>query len=404
MARPATGNIWLQGGKYHVRLRGVYYGAFPSRVLAERRLNAAKRSDEDKAPDTLAVFGPQWLDAREAEGIRSIKSERSAWNAHIATAPFYDAPMRSIRPRDIDAWVKALLRKQRQQVRRTKDGVKHVAGYGTLSRGSVRHARRVLLQCFTSAAIAGKVSSNPVREVQVPRKAVAVEDSDAWSWLTVDEMARLFAAFDRLEAKERAYATKYPDRKGRPGRARFYRAVYTTAIYSGLRASELFALRWEDVDLDGAKPMIRVRRSKTTRSGALKADSSRRDVPLLRQAREALLAWKKRDGVVRATGLVFPADGGGHFAQGYDCSWVQRWRREARVRDYVTFHDLRHTCGSHLVQGTWGETWTPLEVRDWLGHSDLKTTQRYAKLAPDSLHAKAQGMDGKAQSKRNGRK
>lgn len=393
MARGATGNVWFQGGKWHARLRGVYLGSRPTEAAAWGLANSAKEVDENHAPDTLAVYGPVFLNAREFEGVRGIKSERSLWATHVATAPFYERPMRSIKPRDLDAWIKALLRKHATQATRSKDGITRARADRTISRQTARHARRILLACFTAAATAGKISVNPLREVQVPRKDVAIEDSDAWAWLTAGEIASLFARFDKLEAKERAYAKAYPDRKGRPGRARFYRAVYATAIYVGLRASELFAIRWEDVDLDGAKPMVRVRRSKTSVSGALKASSSRRDVPLLRPARDALRAWKTRDGVTRATGLVFPADGGGHFSYGFDASWVTRWRKEAGVRDYVTFHDLRHTNASHLRQGTWGITLDLHELRDWLGHSDIKTTQRYAHLGPDSLHAKAREVE-----------
>ncbi len=48
----------------------------------------------------------------------------------------------------------------------------------------------------------------------------------------------------------------------------------------------------------------------------------------------------------------------------------------------VTPHVLRHTYASHLVMAG-----TPLyTVTELLGHSDPKTTQIYAHLAPDHLH------------------
>jgi integrase len=53
-----------------------------------------------------------------------------------------------------------------------------------------------------------------------------------------------------------------------------------------------------------------------------------------------------------------------------------RRAREAAEMPWVTFHDLRHSCASLLIN--MGQ---PLEVvRDILGHSTVKTTERYAHL------------------------
>jgi integrase len=47
----------------------------------------------------------------------------------------------------------------------------------------------------------------------------------------------------------------------------------------------------------------------------------------------------------------------------------------------VTLHTLRHTCASRLVQAGV----SLYMVRDWLGHTSIKTTERYAHLAPSSM-------------------
>ncbi|NCC26249.1 MAG: hypothetical protein EOM25_13805, partial [Deltaproteobacteria bacterium] len=51
------------------------------------------------------------------------------------------------------------------------------------------------------------------------------------------------------------------------------------------------------------------------------------------------------------------------------------------IRDKVTFHTLRHTCASWLVMA--GESL--FKVGKLLGHSQIKTTERYSHLAPDGL-------------------
>lgn len=54
--------------------------------------------------------------------------------------------------------------------------------------------------------------------------------------------------------------------------------------------------------------------------------------------------------------------------------------------------DLRHTCASHLLRGTWvrhgwiDRALTMQEVSAWLGHASVTTTERYyARLAPGGL-------------------
>ena len=59
-----------------------------------------------------------------------------------------------------------------------------------------------------------------------------------------------------------------------------------------------------------------------------------------------------------------------------------------------TPHTLRHTCASWLVMSG-----RPLiEVRDLLGHSTVKMTERYAHLAPDSLESAVGLLDQRAHS------
>lgn len=55
--------------------------------------------------------------------------------------------------------------------------------------------------------------------------------------------------------------------------------------------------------------------------------------------------------------------------------------RKATGYTWLTPHVLRHTCASRLV--TAGVDIK--RVQEWLGHSSVLTTMRYAKLAPDAL-------------------
>ena len=61
------------------------------------------------------------------------------------------------------------------------------------------------------------------------------------------------------------------------------------------------------------------------------------------------------------------------------CSWNTA-RKQAGLAD-VRIHDLRHSFASFLVNG--GRSL--YEVQKILGHTQIKTTQRYAHLSQDTL-------------------
>src|SRR4051794_12857192 len=102
-------------------------------------------------------------------------------------------------------------------------------------------------------------------------------------------------------------------------------------------------------------------------------------------------------------GLVFPSPKGGLYAKGHAFGSEGGYYRtadgaskrsdgiagRAALGRHVRFHDLRHTCAANLISGSWGRGWRLEEVREFLGHTEIKTTQLYAHLAPDALHATA---------------
>jgi len=108
-----------------------------------------------------------------------------------------------------------------------------------------------------------------------------------------------------------------------------------------------------------------------------------RTIPLNQAARRALLDQRDEQSKV---GLQTP-----YVFAHIDARW--RGQRIANLKNSfasackraglkgVTPHTLRHTCASWLVMAG-----RPiLEVRDILGHSTIKMTERYAHLAPENL-------------------
>lgn len=406
MGRQAKGTIKHQGGKSIAILRGEYLGTHANDALAQNAIDAALRMDAGKQANTLAVHGVAWMDEREEDGdVRSIDEEWSVWNCHVATAPFYNKVAPSILPSEITKYLKALVKKKRQHVLRKKAGLERRELDATLSWETINRVRRLLRQAFQSMVEAGLLTVNPVLAAKMPKmEGEAEEEDEEWTFLFAEEITELFDFIESIVPSEPAIRKRL-----KPGtlerleqRRCFYRAVYALAIYGGLRQGEIFGLHWEDIHFEARglgdrSNSLKVRRTRNM-GRVPKSESSKRWVPMLPPLRAALEAWRKHGGVVKVAGKIFPADGaagqgqkpkklGGYFGKSYDAAWEVRFRGKAcpEQRDYVTFHDLRHTCASHLIMGTWGLPLTPFEVMEWLGHSDLKTTKRYMHLAPGAL-------------------
>jgi integrase len=151
-----------------------------------------------------------------------------------------------------------------------------------------------------------------------------------------------------------------------------WRTMVMVATRSGLRQGELLALRWKDVDL-GARKIV-VRRSVwegivgTTKGGRA------REVELSPDTVAALKAQRHLRGE-----LVFCNADGTMLTKNQCRRPLYDACGRAGIRK-IGWHILRHTFASHLVMRG-----VPIKVvQELLGHRDIKTTMRYAHLAPES--------------------
>jgi len=140
--------------------------------------------------------------------------------------------------------------------------------------------------------------------------------------------------------------------------------IIILTMNTGLRRGEVFNLKWGDFNI----------KTKTlTVTGATAKSGETRHIPLNSEAIDMLKNWQKQS---QDSDRVFPGKGGERL-DNIKTAWT-KLVSDAKVNEF-RFHDLRHSFASQLVmQGV------PLNtVRELLGHSDLKTTLRYAHLAPD---------------------
>src|SRR5262249_42878160 len=88
-----------------------------------------------------------------------------------------------------------------------------------------------------------------------------------------------------------------------------WRPLFLTAIFTGLRSSELRGLRWQDVDLKGGELHVRQRADRYNEIGKPKSKAGDRTVPLGPMVLNVLREWKLRC-PKSELGLVFPTASG----------------------------------------------------------------------------------------------
>lgn len=148
------------------------------------------------------------------------------------------------------------------------------------------------------------------------------------------------------------------------------------SLNTGLRRGELFNIRWENIDF--------AQRTLTVPASLAKS-GKQRHIPLNETTMDMLKAWREQSG---SEGLVFPAQEGKAFD---NCR--RSWAAVLALADIKKFrwHDMRHDFASKLVMaGVDLNT-----VRELLGHADIKTTLRYAHLAPEIKASAVARLDGR---------
>jgi integrase len=155
-----------------------------------------------------------------------------------------------------------------------------------------------------------------------------------------------------------------------------------TAAMTGLRLGELCALRWRDVDWTAAA--IRVRSNYVRGEfGTPKSRRSVRSVPMARPVAGALERYYQHCGEPPDDALVFADPRTG---QPPDKTGVLRRHKRALKAAGLPehrFHDLRHTFGTAMA----AKGMAMRTLQEYMGHRDLKTTERYADYAPRSRDA-----------------
>ena len=210
--------------------------------------------------------------------------------------------------------------------------------------GNANHALDLLCGIMNFAIARGHINTNPARVVERnPRRALT-------RFLSRQEVARLHRVLDSQT------------RDSRREQAEIIRLLLLT----GCRRSEILRLRWSEVDRD--------------RLVLADGKTGPRIVPLNTQARCVLERRPRGE-----SPFVFPSPRDPARPRSRNLAFWYRARREASIED-VRLHDLRHTHASHAVMNG-----VPVPVVSrLLGHSDVRTTLRYAHLGDRQIEEAAE--------------
>lgn len=201
------------------------------------------------------------------------------------------------------------------------------------------------------------VDQNPAKELKNLK-----EDNRIERYLTSEQMARLVDAVSRSENP-------------------LLGAIVPFLICTGARKREVLDAKWEDVDW-----RRRLWRIPKTKSGKI------RHVPLSAGALRILQRVQTQ--FTLASGYVFANPATGRPFESIYYSWNTA-RSRAGLPE-LRIHDLRHSFASFLVNA--GRSL--YEVQALLGHSDIRTTSRYAHLSRERLFEAVEvvplSLDGEA--------
>jgi len=243
------------------------------------------------------------------------------------------------------------------------------------SSAMVRKARRSLGALLADAQERGLVGQNVVRSLYTRRRSRRTEGN-----------GKLKIGIDIPSPDEIRAIIAHLDGRWRP--------LLLTAIFSGLRASELRGLRWDAVDLKRGELHVRQRADRHGQIGRPKSAAGERTVPLppmvIAALREHRLACPNGE-----LGLAFPNSKGGIDHRN---TIVERGFHPAQVAagvvgpqrgraKYGGLHSLRHFYASWCInRRADGGLELPLKVvQARLGHASIQmTADVYGHLFPRS--------------------
>jgi integrase len=320
---------------------------------------------------TLEAFINDYIayisDPHNTEAPRDIVNPQQRLQ-RIKASPLASRPATSIKPFEIEDWLRSL--RTIGQKGRRKQTQKRLAA------GTMNRYRSDLSGVYRYAKRRGRIEHNPVRDA----KQFKITDSGNPRWLRDEE-----------EDKLRAVLQRWIDAEPNP----WWRLVkqchpheLTIALGTGMRAGNLYSLRWTDVDF--ANLSINLPRTKNGTAQTIEmiddVYQALKDLQNIQAEMKKVQAeFKARKGEDHQ--LRMPIDGK-VILWAAPRKWWLAALAEAGITD-LRWHDLRHTFATRLMRHTGNLTL----VQKACHHANISMTARYAHASQEDLRAAMAGLN-----------
>lgn len=238
---------------------------------------------------------------------------------------------------------------------------------GELSRSDVRD--------FMDELLDGGVSLALVKKIMVSLRAILAEAVER-EWATRNVASEIkVKRSSRKDAKRVEIPTKSEIRTIIERAPSSHRAMFITAVFTGMRISELRGLVWASVDFD--RKVIRVcqRADEYCQIGLPKSRAGTREIPMAPTVWAVLHEWQDQ-APASEIGLVFPNAVGKvqNYSNIYNRVFKPMLVKEGIVKENgearFGIHALRHAAASLFIE----QGWNPKKIQTLLGHASITMT------------------------------
>jgi len=214
---------------------------------------------------------------------------------------------------------------------------KNVKGRQQISEGTAHLKYSIFRSVLNEAVKRGYIEQNPINLVPTVNRPKKPDTERVF--LSADEMKRLIAT---------------------PCHYRMLKQAFLFSCFTGLRKSDILSLTWREIIDDGKTPVIYKRIQKTQRWLS---------IPLSGRA----LQWlPEREAGMTADQRIFSTMSNASLS-----THLKQWVRRAGIlTKNISFHTARHTFAT-LELSLGADLYT---VSKLLGHTNISTTQIYAKV------------------------